>query len=423
MSVQGLVVADDLTGAMDAGHEFAARGYPTTVAVHADATPETTILVVNTNSRYLSSDDAREVVTRAVTVHPATVVYKKIDSTLRGNLAVEIGAALEASDADCALVAPAFPANGRTTACGYHLVHGALVTDTPAGRDDDRPVRSPHLPTLLDDAERPVQHLGVETIARGDSAVRETLDESSGSIVACDALCDAHLAALANGAARSDTTTLCVGSAGLARTVRLPDDVHTDGSTVSIEEATARSQTLAIVGSAAPQTIEQVTALADEQVVALDVESAVENPEETANEAALHAERRLENGGCAVITSIRTENDVERALQAGRRRALAADVVRDRIATALALAARETWERTTPDGLFVTGGAVAVAALDSLDVEGVRLSGEEVEAGIPIGRITGGPADGTRLVTKAGAFGDERTIANCLAYLQGNDER
>jgi uncharacterized protein YgbK (DUF1537 family) len=426
MSLQGLVIADDLTGAMDTGHAFATRGYPTTVAVHADAdgiAPETTVLVINTDSRYLPAGDAREVVARAVTAHPAAVIYKKIDSTLRGNLAVEIEAVLDTSGTDCALVAPAFPAHSRITACGYHLVNGTLVTDMSAGRDADKPVRSSHLPTLLDDAVRPVCHLSVETVAQGSSAVRETLNESSGSLIACDALCDAHLAVLANGAARSDMAVVYVGSAGLARTVRLPGDVPADGPTTSVEEATTRSQALAIVGSATPQTIEQVTALADEQVVALDMECAVKNPEKTAQEAAARAAGRLEKGESAVVTSVRTEADIEEALQAGRKRAVGADVVRDRIADALALAAQETWERATPNGLFVTGGAVAVAVLDSLDAAGVQLSGEEVEAGIPLGRITGGQADGTRIVTKAGAFGDERTIANCLDCLRGNNER
>lgn len=426
MSLQGLVVADDLTGAMDAGHEFAVRGYPTTVAVRADeAVSETTVLAVNTDSRYLPAGDARETVARAVAAHPAAVVYKKIDSTLRGNLRAETEATLDASGADCALVAPAFPANGRTTACGYHLVDGALVTDMSAGRDADKPVQSAHLPTLFEDTERPVRHLGVETVVRGADAVREALRSTGGALVTCDALCDAHLDALTDGAARSDGDVVYVGSAGLARAVRLPGDVPTDEPTAPCENATqsASGRVLGIVGSANPRTIEQMAALADERVVALDGEHAVENPEVAAREAAARAAGRLERNENAVITSVRTEADVERALRAGREHDVSAEAVRARVADALADAAQETWERTPPNGLFVTGGAVAVAVLCALGATGVRLSGEAVETGIPLGWVTGGRADGTRIVTKAGAFGDERTIANCLARLRRDDER
>ncbi|MEF8842406.1 MAG: four-carbon acid sugar kinase family protein [Haloarculaceae archaeon] len=420
MTLDALVVADDLTGAMDTGHEFAARGHPTTVAVGTDGACKEGVLVVNTDSRYLSASEARSAVERAVRDTPARVVYKKVDSTLRGNLTAEIEGALDATGSDCALVAPAFPAGGRLTACGFHLVEGTLVTDTDAGQDPEKPVPSAHLPTLLGAGERPVRHVGVETVARGPDAVAEVFGDAAGAILACDAVHDDHLAALARGAARSGRAVVYVGSAGLAGAVELPGG---SGTAPVAPEPPADARVLGIAGSANPVTVEQLAALPEGQVVRLDAERAVTDPAGAATGTARCALEVLDDRGTAVVASVLEDGDVDRTLRAGREAGMAPETVRERVAESLAGVAVAAWKRGPPDGLFLTGGAVAGRVFDALGTTGVRLTGDAVEAGVPIGYALDGVAAGTRVVTKAGAFGDERTIVNCLARLGGSDGR
>ena len=423
MTLDALVVADDLTGAMDTGQAFAARGHPTTVAVGTDgARPEEGVLVVNTDSRYLPPEEARTAVERVVAGVPARVVYKKIDSTLRGNLTAEIGAALDAAGADRALVAPAFPAGGRLTACGVHLVDGALVTDTAAGRDPDSPVSSAHLPTLLGDGERPVAHLGVETVAGGPGAVADAVRDAAGAVLACDAVHDDHLVSLARGAERSGEAVVYVGSAGLAGALELPTEPDRETeSAVDDPGPAADARVLGIAGSASPTTVEQLGAVPAERLVALDGERASADPSGAAAAAADRALAVLDDVGTVVVASVLEEGDVDRALRAGREADVDPGTVRERVAESLARVAMRVWERAPPDGLFVTGGAVAGRVFDALGATGVRLTGGAVEAGVPIGRVLDGTATGTRVVTKAGAFGGERTIVNCLARLGGSD--
>jgi len=431
MTLDALVVADDLTGAMDTGHAFAARGHPTTVAVsEGGPRPETGVLVANTGSRSLAADAARAAVARVVRENPARVLYEKIDSTLRGHPAAEIGAALDASGRERALVAPAFPAGGRLTACGHHLVDGRLVTDTDAGADPERPVRWAHLPTLLRTGDRSVGHVGVGTVARGADAVAAVVRAADDAILACDAVHADHLAALARGAARSGRDVVHVGSAGLAGRVELPEDsVGGAGRTTDATDATDRAgsstggRVLGIAGSASRVTVEQLGAVPDDRLVPLDVERAVADPAGTAGAAAARVGKLLDGEGTAVVASVVEAGDVERALRAGRDAGLAPGTVRERVAESLGLVAARAWDRAPPDGLFVTGGAVADRVFDALGITGVRPTGEAVAAGVPIGRPLDGLAAGGRVVTKAGAFGDERTIVNCLARLGGSDGR
>src|SRR4051794_154480 len=151
--LRAAVVADDLTGAADSGVQLARAGYRTAVAFHGAALPGDgglDAVVADTDSRAADPGSARERVRDAVRrLAGASIVLKKIDSTLRGPVAAEIGAALQASGRRVAIVAPAFPAAGRSTVHGVQLVDGEPVHRTSFAVDPVTPVREAYLPRLL----------------------------------------------------------------------------------------------------------------------------------------------------------------------------------------------------------------------------------------------------------------------------------
>lgn len=148
-----LVVADDLTGALEAGVIFAQRGITCSILTGTAAgkrinTQKTTVTVVNIESRHLPEPIAAGRVVNAVErAQPrASLIYKKTDSTLRGNIFAELDAL---SRFGPVMYAPAYPANGRTVRDGQLLVEGLPVTQT-AFRDDLRnPVESSDLQKLI----------------------------------------------------------------------------------------------------------------------------------------------------------------------------------------------------------------------------------------------------------------------------------
>ena len=412
-TVKSLVVADDLSGASDTGHQFAARGYGTRVAAAQDATPaDESVLVVNTDSRYSAQADAAERVANAVDRVPADVVYKKIDSTLRGNLVAEIDAMVEATGADLAVVAPAFPSTGRMTVGGTHLVDGTPVARTAAGEDPDTPVEHSHVPQLLADSSFAVDALSIETVAEGATAVGERLAGIAAAdgpaLVVCDAATETHLAAIADGSAALDASTVFVGSGGLARHVRL--------------DAAGASGVLGVAGSASPVTFEQLSTLPAECVVAVDGERAVTDPDAVVETVSERASAVLADRSQAIITAAQAPEDVEATVAAGAAAGLSEAETRDRIAAVLGRCADVVYRTHGFAGLFVTGGAVATTVLDALDGEGISLTGHAVDDGVPLGRIHGGVADGVPLVTKAGAFGTSDTIVKSLDYLSQYDD-
>ena len=415
-----LIVADDLTGATDTGVAFARRGYETVVRLDPTFEAEATVVVTNTESRYISPAEAAARVRRAVKQIDASMVYKKVDSTLRGNLAAETYAAVEATEADMAVVAPAFPSNGRTTACGHHLVEGHLVTDTGPGRDPDIPVETAFVPTLFE-AGGSTARVGIERVASGVKATRKAFDvEREADALVCDATHDEHLSTIASAADSFEGRAVFVGSGGLAGYVRVPTEEYDKQREVT-EWTDATDPAFGVVGSINPQTLTQVRNLPKDIVVLLDADRAVTHPKEAADDAASACRRRLNEGLSAVVASALTATDADDALSQAERTGVPPQKARERITDALADAARRVWTECSVERLVLTGGATATATLSALDVGGLRLGGREFAAGVPECKAIGGDADGTTVVTKAGGFGDERLL-NALLSVGGRQE-
>ena len=225
-----VLLADDLTGALDCAAAFASRGVSSFVSAGRDiaGAPRADLVSVNMDTRRMPARDAAAVVADTVAAARAAggrPRYVKIDSTLRGHPGVEIGAAAEASGARLVVVTPAFPATGRTVEDGRLSVHGVPLAETEVGRDPLSPVATSRVAEVLRQHCRlPLRTCSLRDIRSG--RVRHTLAVGMGgaapdgpSLLLCDATSDSDLDRLVAAALRSespDASVLFAGSAGLA---------------------------------------------------------------------------------------------------------------------------------------------------------------------------------------------------------------
>ncbi len=144
---RGLVLADDSTGALECGSLLATLGLAATVTLSPQpaALPQG-VLIVDTNTRHATPSQAHALL-QSWAAAPAPL-YKKTDSTLRGNIPAELSA-LPAP----VLYLPAYPAVGRTLHQGILHVHGTPVHLTEFAADPRQPVRSSNLLALLPSAK------------------------------------------------------------------------------------------------------------------------------------------------------------------------------------------------------------------------------------------------------------------------------
>ena len=198
------LIADDLTGACDAAAAFLPAGYSVRVWLGSAAlyqTPES-VLAFNTCSRALTQETAAAAVSEAIGAlnrAPNSSIFKKIDSAGRGPLAAEVLAAHRAVGVRATLLAPSFPAAGRT------MRNGILHIRDASGQHDQLPVAS------LFPAEIQPQIALISSPDRLAAAV-----ESGKAVLLCDATTQPELEALA-AAASQLPGLLYAGSAGLAQ--------------------------------------------------------------------------------------------------------------------------------------------------------------------------------------------------------------
>ena len=406
------VIADDLTGAADTGIQFLPLASPLYLVDGRrgdglDFDPEPGGVAVYTGTRALPARRSAAVllpVARAVARAGFRRVYKKIDSALRGPIGAEIEAVLEALGAQASLIAPAFPAQGRTTEEGIHRLHGRPIAATEMARDPVFPVRESRLAAwIAHTAAKPVAHLSWRVLAEGEEAAARAVARLLGEGVAhvCfDALEERHLEAIARLFLNRFPEALPCGSAGLAAAiVRLAAPRPAGPPEAPPPSRPPGGGFLWVCGSAS----ERLRAQAERLCEAGGVHG------ETLSAAALCGPPDAAGGQAALERAAERLARMDVLLRlpppaAGQERADPAALAEGLSRFVAALVAR-----VPPRGLFLSGGDTAAAVLERLEARAVRLE-RELVLGVASGRIAGGGWDGLAVVTKAGSFGSPETL-------------
>jgi uncharacterized protein YgbK (DUF1537 family) len=360
--VECLLIADDLTGACDAAVQFTARGCRTAVALDlGSGVPNPDVLAVSTESRGLNGEEARQAIgdmAPRLADTNARILFKKIDSTLRGNAGVEIAATVSAFGCDAAVITPAFPAMGRIVADGW------LRVDAPAGGP----------------AEFEAVEMGAYCQAQGLTSHRHACASGvaaaiGGGIryVSVDAVGDADLDAVVEAMMESKSRILWAGSAGLA--AALARSISAGRERIA-RPANGGRPVLFCIGSNHPATLAQ--------------------------RRRLLAERNV----CALSAEGAASGEIADALGCGRNVML--EVPRGRIPERR-IAELLRGAREVAGALALSGGDTASHVCRALRAQVIELH-DEVEAGIPWGTLRGGVFDGMAVATKSGAFGDSGAL-------------
>lgn len=226
------IVADDLTGANDTALQFFIKGSNTEIIFDTDENiqnhPNIGTFALTTESRNIDAKEAAQKVWEGAKKLKDNLsveyFYKKIDSTLRGNIAVETLAMLDAIGYDAAVIAPAFIREGRITIGGYQLLKGVPIERTDAARDSYAPIYDSYIPDILkkqvnESFYDSIATIQLNVIAKGAGPITSKLNElvSGGKkLIVIDAVSAIDLEQIVLAITKSQYNILPVGSAGLA---------------------------------------------------------------------------------------------------------------------------------------------------------------------------------------------------------------
>ena len=436
------ILADDLTGAADSALQFLGPDADVwimpSVGDRAAVPASTTALAVNSESRNVPPSQAAaavEAACRLLLAAGCRRFYKKIDSTLRGNLAIEILQALSTLQLELAVVAPAFPQAGRITVGGYQLVEGVPVEVSAYGRDPLAPVADSHLPTLLAHAGAgDIEHLGLKEVMGGPERVATAIIRAIAGrkrVLVADAARPEDLQAIARGMALTPFRLLPVGSAGLAKAMQ-PHHVL-DLSPLAGQRPRlvgTRPPVLVVAGSLNPVTARQVEVLARHvRVVTLDVEGLLLAGAPAIDRVVLAIRPLLLSGQDVVLTTGSGSDPARKARTLGRDLAMGVVQIGQRVAVALGEVVLQLLDGQPPTpvaGVVAAGGETALAVCRALGATALRVVDEPLPA-IPLLRAELGqgypglPSGSLRLVTKSGGFGAPDALAKLVERLKRDD--
>lgn len=412
-----VIIADDLTGAADCAASSAALGYKVEMLLHSqddqkpeEDWPDADILSIDGNTRCLSIDRASEVTARLArqwdarsAVCPGHFLYKKIDSTLRGNVASELLALLKARRAFMPegsklsiLMAPASPAQGRTTVGGRLLVRGVSLEETDIWQAERRTPQS-DIRRLIAEAGLSSELIDLKSVRSNPASLRDAIQQAAQQcdVVVCDAETDSDLRAIAEQSVKIPIITAFAGSAGLARQIPLAigmvaePDCH--------EWRFAEGPTLFVVGTSSPVSREQARLL--EQI-----------PEVATVRASPMRRHELPELQIQITHALQSGRDVLLTLNDGE---CATDYEDHKLQEMLSQVAAKC--ALLLGGVVATGGSTARAVLDAFGIDRLRLLGE-VEPGIPFS-VADRWLRPLPVITKAGAFGSSQALILCREFL------
>ena len=410
-----LIIADDLTGAADCGVAGASYGLTSVVVLgEAEGETDTDVLAIDANTRRLNAKDAAAETARLVRMYmPGSkcLLFKKLDSTLRGNVAAELAAVLStrreiAGDRTriVALLAPAFPAAGRTTANGRQLIHGRPLEDSDSTQCE-RPRCRSNIPEILRDEGMSSALIDIATVRSGTRSLRTAISRVAEEVdvIVCDGETNHDLQEIAIASMVLGPGTVWAGSAGLAH--HLPRAAGFAFARVSIpDQPLASGPTLFVVGSRSYTSREQVALLAaSPNILTISVSNQIliEGASSELWQEHKLAMTELLNSGRDVVVLPVSEHSIES---------------NDVPLLSAALAQLVAPCSQSVGALVATGGETARAVLDAWRVSRLHLIGE-LEAGLPLSLAENGNR-WLPILTKAGSFGTSQTLIHCWQFLR-----
>ncbi len=426
------MIADDLTGGADAGAQFAKRGLRTfLVSLDSDEKLDLNkfhpydVLAINTDSRTLNPDQAFGRVFRLLNHYREVsfpIIYKKIDSTLRGNIGYEIDALLEKTNSALSFVAPSYPEQNRRLVGGILIVGEKPLALTEVARNTPSPIQESHVYKILQNQSRnSVGWIDLTHVASAPETLKKMVEEAGRQghrLIIFDAVSRQDLANIAEVGFSFKKKPIFVGSAGLAEEVAKKIVPSDRALSLPYSGQKVFQHLFVVSGTASSITRQQIQKIEQNGIPSYTIPQKLLEGEETTGKL----ERRdlIQNLSKALSQGKVILKTIPELVSPDPSKE---PLIHQKIVTTLAGLAVSSMEDSQLDSrhlaLILTGGETAQNVLNRLGNEGMEIEGELL-GGIVKGVLVGGKWDGLTVITKAGAFGREDALEKIVSFLEGN---
>jgi D-threonate/D-erythronate kinase len=411
-----IIVADDFTGATDTGVQFRKVGLKVNVIIDTNRLFEdlnnTDVLVVDLESRFDTQEVAYQKCFRLgseILSLGDSFIYKKLDSTFRGNIGAEIDGLMDSMKPRLTILAPAWPLNGRTTENGEVLLNKIKLADTEVSRDPRTPVGNSRISKIVGlQSKKKCKEISAGRLQSYNNDYNDLLlnEEKNGSeILIFDSREEKDLMDIASLIKGSDIPLLIAGSAGLAS--HLPDIFY------------ERSKSLCFVfsGSVSERTMKQLTYAIEyghPEVYQFDEETLL-SVDFNILKILSDVDSEIKEGKkWFIFTTALSAENVSKVYALSKEKSIGMEDAAELISRNMGTLASGLIEKFNPSCVLLTGGDIAIKSVKALKASGINID-REIVPGIPSGMLSGRDLK-TIISTKAGGFGDDDAILKTLEY-------
>ena len=409
-----LMIADDFTGALDAGVQFAKKGFSTKVMVHSrDMTikaEDADVLVVDAETRHKPPLEAYRTILQIVKPAAESGVsyfFKKTDSALRGNVGAELTAMLDATGKTLLNFIPAFPQMNRVTVRGIHFIDGVPVDESVFGSDPFEPVTTSNVEELIHQQ----CEISVQTIPAGD--VPGECREKTIAVYNCSS--DSDLYKTVAALKEAGSLGLIAGCAGLAEI--LPEVLGWQKK--ETREPVLPEKFLVVCGSVNPITVKQLDYAEKNGFVRIRL-----TPEQKLNKEYFFGkdgQKCLDkfwdicNSNKKVIIDTNDPEDNNETEKYAIAHHISKAEVRVRIPAALGAIIENMVQRGLNSSILMTGGDTLFGCINRLNNAELTPVGE-YEIGIVLSELKS-KNNKAHVFTKSGGFGEETLLTDMAAQI------
>lgn len=403
--VKLLIIADDFTGALDTGVQFASSGSVTSVITDINFNINSVedniqILVIDSETRHLGINDAYEIVFEIVKKakeYGIPYIYKKTDSALRGNVGSELEAVLKASGVEVLSFIPAFPKVGRTTKGGIQYINEIPVHESVFGNDPFEPVINSYIPNIIKEQSS----INVEVIDRDKMAE----SYSNPTIAVYDAESDEELRNIARELRLSNRIKVTAGCAGFANV--LSEYFYNDDS----EDGKLKFQQsfLVLCGSVNPITKRQLDYAELNGFKRLRIKAYQkldsEYFESTEGEKVIEQWVQVIKNNKRCIVDTNDLEGMEETIEYGNKKNMSIEQIRLTISSNLGLIGKKLWDKGIRCTILFTGGDTLLGFMNKMGIHKMTPICELSHGTVLSEIVLAG--EKLQVISKSGGFGSE----------------
>lgn len=419
-----IMIADDLTGALDTCVQFVKQGASAALVSAYELQNLLKkqdlgydIIVVNAETRHMSDQGAYETVYALISqicAMSAESVYIKTDSGLRGRIGSSLQAALDAGGKMFIPFLPALPSMNRVTKGGIQWIDGLPIHQSVYGLDPFDPIRSPYVRDLFADQKAAAFEFSAE------AAIPQSFDLPAVGIFDSESHDDFR--AIAEKLKKNDQLSIVAGCAGFAS--ELSKQLIPAPKLRKIPKVSKDKPLLIICGSLSAvserqmDAAEELTAgrvvLSPRQLLFPDYFESSEGKKWITELIRLHSGKSV----LIIETGFKQKKEV---MEFGAGLGLDINSLRDLIPVSLGAMVKRMQDMGKLDcyTLCIIGGDTAMGCMRSLNWQAVYPA-EELLPGAVLSSVSI-PGGSINMITKSGSFGEEYFVERLREKLSDSE--